>query len=149
MAAPALIGNTVFFNQAYLGELREWSTGATASAFSVYAVVTVVFNMIGGALVDRLTALAMVLFFLVPLGAGLLVLGAIRSVVVAILVFASAAGPGVSGFLIDRGVSYAGQIVAMGVYCLIASVLMVKVTGHLRARRYRHPSAEEASRKTS
>lgn len=167
VAAPALIGNTVFFHQVYLAELRHWSLEVTASAFAVYAISTVVFNVLGGQLVDRLSALRMVPFFLLPLGGGLLVLGlasaqwsvfvfmalygvsnglslsmfgatwpevygvehlgGIRAVVVAVLVFGSAAGPGVAGLLIDGGIGYPGQIVALGGYCLAASALMVPV----------------------
>lgn len=175
MAAPALVGNTVFFNQLHLADLRHWSRDAAASAFSVYAASTVVCNLVGGQLVDRLTALVMAPFFLLPLGGGLIVLatvhaqwsifafmalygvtnglslslfgatwpemygvdhlGAIRSVVMAVLVFASAAGPGASSLLIDLGVSYPGQILAMGAYCLAASALMRTVTRRLRTRR--------------
>ncbi|WP_033440587.1 MFS transporter [Saccharothrix sp. NRRL B-16314] len=177
MGAPALIGNTVFFNQVHLADLRGWPLQVTATAFTVYAVSTVVFNVIGGHLVDRLTALRLVPLFLLPLGGGLLVLGltddqwglfafmalygvtngvslslfgatwpeiygvdhlgAIRSVVVAILVFASAAGPGVSGLLIDGGVGYPHQVVVLGVYCVAVSALMVKVIAHVRDRRHR------------
>ncbi|MGK5627461.1 MFS transporter [Streptomyces sp. URMC 123] len=174
VAAPSLIGNTVFFHQAYLGELRHWSPGTSASAFAVYAATTVVCNLSGGQLLDRLTALAMLPYFLLPLGCGLLVLstaegqwsvfafmalygvtnglslslfgatwpevygtghlGAIRAVVVAVVVCAAAVGPGLSGLLIDGGVSYPGQIAAMGVHCLAASALMLRVTRRLRAR---------------
>jgi MFS family permease len=174
VAAPALIGNTVFFHQMHLVELRGWSLTAQASAFSVYAVTTVASNLIGGRLVDRLSALAMLPFFLLPLAGGLLVLagvdaqwavfgfmalygvtnglslsmfgatwpeiygvdhlGAIRSVVVAVLVFASAAGPGLCGLLIDAGVGLPLQIAVLGGYCLAASALMLVVTRRLRAR---------------
>ncbi|WP_206442225.1 MFS transporter [Streptomyces boncukensis] len=174
VAAPALIGNTVFFHQAHLAELRDWSPEASGSAFAVYAATTVVFNLAGGHLLDRLTALAMLPYFLLPLGCGLFVLstaegqwsvfafmalygvtnglslslfgatwpevygvghlGAIRAVVVAVVVCAAAVGPGVSGLLIDGGVSYPGQIAAMGAHCLAASALMLPLTRRLRAR---------------
>jgi MFS family permease len=52
-------------------------------------------------------------------------LGAIRAAIVATMVFATAAGPGVTGFLIDLGVPYPFQIKIMGVYCLLASVAML------------------------
>ena len=55
---------------------------------------------------------------------GLRHLGAIRSLVFSGIVFASAAGPGLTGWLIDAGVSYPAQIVAMGCYCLGVSVLL-------------------------
>ncbi len=51
-------------------------------------------------------------------------LGAVRSIVVAMMVLASALGPGVTGWLIDRGVSYDAQIVTMALYCLVVSGLM-------------------------
>ncbi len=69
-------------------------------------------------------------------------LGAIRAMTVAIMVFATAMGPGVTGFLIDLGVSYPLQIIAMGLYCFAASVLMYFVSRALKARAL---SASEAS----
>ncbi|WP_439527300.1 MFS transporter [Pannonibacter sp.] len=45
-------------------------------------------------------------------------LGAIRSVVFAVMVFASALGPGLTGWLIDLGVPFDLQILGMGLYCL-------------------------------
>lgn len=174
MAAPALIGNTVFFHQAHLTELRGWEPALFASAFSVYAVTTVVFNLVGGFLVDRLTALRLVPVYLVPLGLGLLVLaavegpwsivvfmllygitnglslslfgavwpevygvehlGSIRSVIVAVLVLASAAGPGVAGLLIDAGVAYPTQVAALGAYCLLASITVAWFVSRIRNR---------------
>jgi MFS family permease len=154
MAAPALIGNTVFFNQLHLTEIRAWS--------------------LGGHAVDRFTALRAVPFFLLPLACGLALLsavdaqwslfafmalygvtnglsltmfgatwpeiygtahlGAIRSVIMAVLVVASAIGPAVSGVLIDTGVTYPTQLAAMAAYCLAASALMLRIAPRLRAR---------------
>lgn len=64
-------------------------------------------------------------------------LGAIRSVVVAFMVFATAVGPGLTGALIDRGVSYALQIIVMGVYCTVVALVMAWVSRQLRLRRQR------------
>lgn len=61
-------------------------------------------------------------------------LGAIRSVVIAILVFATSAGPGLTGMLIDAGVSYPAQIALMGFYCFAASGLMALVASRTVAR---------------
>ncbi|WEX11576.1 MFS transporter [Chelativorans sp. AA-79] len=61
-------------------------------------------------------------------------LGAVRALVVAILVLATAVGPGLTGALIDFGVSYPLQIAAMGLYCLAAAFLMLLVSRRLRAR---------------
>ncbi|GAA2391104.1 MFS transporter [Streptomyces glaucosporus] len=173
-AAPALIGNTVFFHQAHLAGTRGWSLEVLASAFPLYAVLTVLCSVAGGVLLDRFTALVLLPVFLLPLGGGLLLLGtvtdpwsvfafmalygvtnglslslfgavwpevygtrhlgAIRSVVVAVLVFASALGPGAGGLLLDAGVGQPVQLVALGGYCLAASALVVPVTRRLRAR---------------
>jgi MFS family permease len=162
MAAPALIGNTVFFHQSHLADLRDWPLTAVASAYSVYAVSTVVFNFAGGHLLDRTGALALVPCFLIPLATGLWLLGtleqqaalyafmalygvtngvslslfgavwpelygvthlgAIRSAVVAVLVVASAVGPGAVGVLLDLGAGLPALLWTMGAYCLAASV---------------------------
>lgn len=72
-------------------------------------------------------------------------LGAIRAVMLAIAVFATAMGPGLTGFLIDRGVSYPGQIVAMGVYCICACALLLAVSRRLRARAGQNATPASAS----
>jgi sugar phosphate permease len=174
MMPPAFIGNTIFFHQVYLVELRGWSLEVFVSSFTLYASMTIVFALLSGYLVDRFSALALLPFYLLPLGLacvllgsvdaqwiafafmalyglsngfsltlfgslwpeiyGLKHLGSIRAVIVAILVFASAMGPGVSGFLIDHGASYPAQIIAMGIYCLVISIAMRPVSRRLRAR---------------
>src|SRR5690606_35138042 len=63
-------------------------------------------------------------------------LGAVRALIVAILVFATGAAPGLTGYLIDVGVSYPLPIAAMGVYCIGAAVLMLMVSRRLQARSY-------------
>ncbi|MDP2122238.1 MAG: MFS transporter [Hoeflea sp.] len=62
-------------------------------------------------------------------------LGGIRSLIVAIMVFATAVGPGLTGALIDAGVSYPGQIVAMGAYCAVMIGIMTLVSRRALARR--------------
>ena len=62
-------------------------------------------------------------------------LGAIRAIIVAMMVFGTAAGPGITGWLIDVGVDYSSQIIAMGLYCLVACVLMQFVSRSLSQRK--------------
>ncbi|MEO0909913.1 MAG: MFS transporter, partial [Pseudomonadota bacterium] len=50
-------------------------------------------------------------------------LGSIRSIIIALMVFGTALGPGLTGFLIDLNVSYPAQILTMGIYCLAASAI--------------------------
>lgn len=65
---------------------------------------------------------------------GVKFLGAIRAVVVAIMVFASALGPGLGGILIDSGVSFTSQIIVMGAYCILICAVLLPVTRHARSR---------------
>jgi hypothetical protein len=58
-------------------------------------------------------------------------LGAIRSVVVAMMVLASAVGPGLAGYLIDAGVDYSLQLALMGIYSLAAASVVWRVSRRL------------------
>jgi sugar phosphate permease len=61
-------------------------------------------------------------------------LGAIRSIIIAMMVFGTAIGPGITGYLIDLNVAYPAQIHVMGLYCLAASVVMLFVSRKIKAR---------------
>ena len=50
-------------------------------------------------------------------------LGAIKSLVTSLMVVGTALSPGISGWLIDVGVSYDGMIVATGAYALVAAAI--------------------------
>lgn len=166
--APAFIGTTIFFHQAYLIELKGWSKEVFASAFVVMASMTVVFALICGQLIDRFGSLRILPFYMLPLALACILLavlqshmgiflfmgllglsyglsstlfgalwpeiygarhlGAVRSVTIACMVFASALGPGLSGILIDNNISYLSQITAMGIYCLAAGAIMLFVS---------------------
>ncbi len=61
-------------------------------------------------------------------------LGAVRSLVFAAMVFASALGPGVVGWLIDWSVAVITQIYVMAAYCLVVSPVLALAAGRLRRR---------------
>ncbi len=61
-------------------------------------------------------------------------LGAVRSLVFAAMVFASALGPGIVGWLIDWSVSIETQIYVMAAYCLAVSPIMALAARQLRLR---------------
>ncbi len=65
---------------------------------------------------------------------GLANLGAVRSITVAAAVFATAAGPGLTGTLIDQGMSLPAQMIYLGSYCLLAAVAMTIAFVFLRQR---------------
>jgi MFS family permease len=62
-------------------------------------------------------------------------LGTIRSIAVAALVFSSALGPGVTGWLIDCEVGFDTQLIGMGGYCVAVTGLMIGLARRLRDRR--------------
>lgn len=59
-------------------------------------------------------------------------IGSIKAVAAAVMVFGSAIGPGVSGWLIDRGFSFPQQTIAIAIYFAIAALLATMAA--LRAR---------------
>lgn len=61
-------------------------------------------------------------------------LGSIRAVTVSAVVIATAAGPGLTGTLIDRGITLPRQMLYLGIYCLVATVGMGIAASFLRRR---------------
>jgi len=61
-------------------------------------------------------------------------LGAVRGVLTAILAFATAIGPGVSGLLIDYGIELSTQVIFMGAYCVAVVPILLMVTQQIRSR---------------
>ena len=54
-------------------------------------------------------------------------LGSVRAIAVAASVAATAIGPGLTGYLIDRGTSLPTQMLYMGGWCVIATVVLIFV----------------------
>ena len=50
-------------------------------------------------------------------------LGSIKSTSTVIMVFGSAIGPGLTGWLIDYGIAFTDQMIAIAIYLLIGAVL--------------------------
>jgi MFS family permease len=65
---------------------------------------------------------------------GLTNLGAVRSVTISAAVLATAAGPGLTGTLIDRGMSLPAQMMFFGFYCLLAASAMTIASVYLQRR---------------
>ncbi len=61
-------------------------------------------------------------------------LGAVRSTVVTAMVMATAAGPGLTGVLIDVGIGIASQLLALGLYCLAISGALALAAQRLTRR---------------
>lgn len=65
---------------------------------------------------------------------GLRHLGSIRALVVSAGVLGSAAGPGLTGYMIDAGISFPAILVAMGLYCFAATFILLHVARSVRTR---------------
>jgi len=78
--APPFIGTTIFFYQGYLIHLRGYNPLVFAAAFPVMSVTTVVFGLWCGHLVDRLGALRLMPFLLIPVTFASLVIGLITPI---------------------------------------------------------------------
>lgn len=65
---------------------------------------------------------------------GLKNLGAIRARIVAAMVFATALGPGLTGYFIDAGTPLTAQLVIMSGWCAAACLVLLKATRSIEAR---------------
>lgn len=74
IVAPGFINTGIFFHQVPLIEARGWSLAWFAGSFSVYAGASIAGTLISGYLVDRLRALRLMPFYLLPLCAACFVL---------------------------------------------------------------------------
>ncbi len=72
--APSFIITGLFFHQAHLAEAKGWSLALLATAFIGYSVVQSLTNVAIGPVIDRIGAVRLVPFMLLPLGCGLLLL---------------------------------------------------------------------------
>ena len=61
-------------------------------------------------------------------------LGSIRALTVSAAVLSTAAGPGLTGTLIDRGINLPTQMIYLGVYCLLVAAAMAAASVFLRRR---------------
>ena len=149
--APGFIGTSIFFHQVYLVELRGWSMQAFAGSFVFMSVMNFSFIEAQWGIFAFMALLGMsygvsgTLFgALWPEIYGIRHLGSIRAIIVAFMVFSTAMGPGITGFLIDYGVDYPSQILVMGAYCLVASIAMMLVSRMVKRRNITIAAADVA-----
>lgn len=71
---PAFWATGLFLYQTRIAELKGWSLALMASSFVAFAMTRIVFSLVTGAVLDRLSARQVFPFCLVPLGAGLALL---------------------------------------------------------------------------
>ena len=162
--APSFIGTALFFHHLTLAEAKNWSAVWFTGSYWVYAVGSMTASLTFGPVIDRITAIKSVPFFLLPKICALIIiwafndpiwawpyllllglnvgmtytgltalwaelyglkhLGAIRSLIVAITVLASALGPPVMGFMIDTDISIGNICIVFAIYCVIATIFI-------------------------
>ncbi|MDJ0863687.1 MAG: MFS transporter [Gammaproteobacteria bacterium] len=73
--APPFIVTGVLFHQVQLVEVKGWTIAGFAACYPLYAASAMVVSLCSGWLIDRYGALRMLPFYLLPLSAGLALLG--------------------------------------------------------------------------
>ena len=162
IAVPFIV-TALFFHQGAITALKGWSLEAFARAFISYGAGHLLSLLLAGVLIDRVGAQKLLPAALMPLLAGLLVLGmhdanwtpwlflgllglsqgamnatlgalwperygvrhigAIRSVMQAIMVLSTAVAPVALGLLLDVGVGIAGLVALLAVYTAASAAL--------------------------
>ncbi|MFK7944877.1 MAG: MFS transporter [Paracoccaceae bacterium] len=172
--ANSFIGTVIFFQVAHIAADMGWSKVGMTAAYPAYAIVTIVVSLIAGVLVDRVGPDRLLPIFLLPLGAGILLIGpfeglwswvaalslagvttgiahalwgtfwaeiygtrhigAVKAVAQSFMVVGSAIGPGITGWAIDLGVPFTGQVGWMTASVVVISAVHVVVVARLPAR---------------
>lgn len=163
--ALSFVGTGVIFHQVHLVESKGWSLAWFAGNFLVLAAVSVVTALITGSLIDRIGAVRLMPYFLIPSGLalallasgdalilaplfmvgtgigigmsrvviaaiwaeryGVVHLGAIRALVAALMVIASALSPVIMGWLLDAGMAIDAMLLLCVAYYVVCIVLLV------------------------
>ncbi|HET7306780.1 MAG TPA: MFS transporter [Gammaproteobacteria bacterium] len=126
--APAFIGTTIFFYQGYLMDLRGYDPLVFAAAYPIMALTTIVFGLLCGHLVDRLGALRLLPFVLIPVTLSSLVIGLVAPVWgIYLFMFLAGVGNGFSQTLLGAlwpevyGLANLGGIRAIVVSAMVLS----------------------------
>lgn len=85
---PPFVVTALFLHQGTLAEMLGWSLASVASGFVVFAALQGLAAFVGGRLIDRFSARALLRFHLLPAGLGILGLGVIEPIPAMWLMFA-------------------------------------------------------------
>lgn len=128
IAAPSAIVTGFFFHQREIAMASGWSLPLLAASISVFALVSVLGSLGAGALVDRIGALRVARFHLIPLAVAGLVLATVRGDAVAPLFFGlmgltAGAGHVVSAAVLAElfGTRQLGRVRALGTAVMVVA----------------------------
>ena len=173
MLAPPFIFTGLLIHQAHLAEVKGWSLAWLATCFTAYAAASIASSLVMGPLIDRIGAIRIAPYALLPImvsmlalalfshpaaamlfmaGLGLCMgmvftsftaiwaelygvrhLGAIRSLVMAIMILVSALAPAVMGWLFDAGVTVETLAFIFTAWAFAGWLLLLVVLGRWRA----------------
>jgi MFS family permease len=159
----------------HIAAVKGWDLADMALGYPVYAALTVTSVMTTGWLADRLGPARLLPAFLLPMAAGIVLigpgqtvsawflavgfigvtqgmsqaiwgalwpelygtrhLGGVRAMATTAMVFSTAVGPGVTGLLIDAGIDFPAQCLAMGLWCVALAAVLVAVSRRLAVAR--------------
>lgn len=163
---PPFWATALFLYQVSIAEQLGWTAAIIASAFIFFAVARIVSSLGIGPVIDRLSATAIFPFYIIPLGAGLIVafyhpgiwsaflymalmgvtlgfgsttksalyaelygeemIGTVRSLFAAIMVFSTALSPFLMGWMLDNNIAME-SIFLMAVSTVIIGVIMAYI----------------------
>lgn len=163
LTAPSAFGTALFFHQVHLAEVKGWQHIEFVSLIPVYTVTGIAFMFIAGWAVDRWGSWRLFPFTVLPFAAGLALLwasdsqlvaafgfvffgimqgansaipsafwaevygtrhvGAIKALSTAVMVLGSAIGPGLTGWIIDRGVDFNTQLIWIAAYVAVVALI--------------------------
>lgn len=178
LLAPSFMTTALFFHQVHLVEIKGWPLAGYVATYPLYSAMVIIANFVSGSIADRFGAARLLPAYLLPMGAGLTLmgfaeafwfgpfalalsgmtqgasqamigsiwpeyfgtrhLGAIRALAIAATVFSTAAGPGITGLLIDAGVSFETQCLWMGAYVVAVSHFFIGVSRFAHRERHGH-----------
>lgn len=125
LATPFILTG-LFFHQVHLADTKGWSLPWLATCFIGYAATTVVASLFAGTLVDRVGAMRLLPFYLLPLVLGLVVLVVFTSPVAALFYMVAAGlSAGASHPILGAMWAEIYGITHLGAIRALASALMV------------------------
>lgn len=126
--APPFIVTAVFFHQVHLAEIKGWPLASYVAIYPCYSAMTIIFNLATGILIDRIGSVRLLPVYLLPLAAGLALIGGIENFWLAPVALALiGASQGCSQSMIGAlwpeyyGTRHLGAIRAMAVSAMVIS----------------------------
>ncbi|MCH8556826.1 MAG: MFS transporter [Balneolia bacterium] len=166
LAAPIMLTG-FFLYQVPLAEYKGWTVEWLATCFVGFAAARVVFSLVSGPLIDKITARRVYPFMLIPMAVGFVLLlygahpafamaymmllgvtegiganaktamfaevygvlhlGAIRSTLVSIMVFSTAAAPIVMGNMLDAGIEFSAIIIGALIFIAVSMLFALRI----------------------